>query len=74
MEMPIKFRLKELIAERERKQGAKITYRNLKDATGINLNTLTAMANNDMKMVGLQTVERLTVYFDCDICDLMVKD
>jgi putative transcriptional regulator len=74
MEMPIKFRLKELIAERERKQGGKITYRNLKEATGINLNTLTAMANNDMKMVGLQTVERLTVYFDCDICDLMVKD
>ncbi len=72
--MAIKFRLKELIAQKERKEGKKITYRDLKKATGINLNSITAMANNDMSMVGLSTVERLTDYFACDIADLMIKE
>jgi len=71
--MPIQFRLKELIAEKERKERTKITYRDLKEATGINMNTLTAMANNNMKQVALSTIERLTDYFKCEISDLMVK-
>jgi DNA-binding Xre family transcriptional regulator len=74
MDMPIKFRFKELIAERERIRGEKITYRDVKQATGINLNTLTALANNDMKMVGLSTIDRLTDFFNCDIADLIIKD
>lgn len=72
--MPIKFRLKELIAERERQLDIKITYRDLQRATGINLNTITAMANNDMSMVALSTIERLTDYFGCDIAELMIEE
>jgi uncharacterized protein YjbI with pentapeptide repeats len=70
----IKFRLKELIAIKERKEGRKVTYRDINKATGINLNTITAMANNDMSMVGLSTMERLTDYFNCNIADLMIKE
>ena len=70
-----KFRLKELIAEKERTTGnGKITYRLLREATGINMNTLTAMANNQMKMVGLSTIDRLTDYFDCSVADLLTKE
>jgi len=72
--MPIKFRLKELIAKRERQSNQKITYRAIQQATGVNLNTITAMANNDMSMVALSTLERLTDYFGCDLVDLMIKE
>ncbi|MCL4300580.1 MAG: helix-turn-helix domain-containing protein [Anaerolineae bacterium] len=72
--MAIKFRLKELIAEKERREGVKITYRDLKEATGINLNTVTAMANNRMKHVGLNTIERLTDFFNCAVGDLIIKE
>ena len=72
--MSIKFRLKELIAKRERQFNIRITYRDIHQATGINLNTITAMANNDMSMVALSTIERLTDYFSCGIADLMIKE
>ena len=70
----IQFRLKELIAEKERLEGVKVTYRDIQEATGINLNTLTAMANNDMKQIHLSTIERLCDYFGCSIERLMALD
>jgi putative transcriptional regulator len=70
----IQFRLKELIAEKERLEDSKVTYRDIQEATGINLNTLTAMAKNDMKQVHLSTIERLCNYFDCPLDSLMVLD
>lgn len=74
MNMPIQFRLKELMAAKERKDGAKVTYRVIRDETGINLNTLAAMANNKMNMVGLNTIDKLTGYFNCEVGDLMIKE
>jgi putative transcriptional regulator len=70
----IQFRLKELIAEKESLEGVKITYRDIQEATGINLNTLTAMAKNEMKQVHLSTIERLCNYFDCPLDSLMLLD
>lgn len=72
--MTIKFRLGELIAERKRKTGKKTRYVDIAEATGLSTNTLTRMAKNDMKMVGLDTIEKLTDFFGCGIGDLMVKD
>lgn len=71
--MPVQFRLKELIAIKERKQGEKITYRTINSATGINMNTLTAMSNNKMDMVGLSTIDRLCDFFECEIGDLLIR-
>jgi DNA-binding Xre family transcriptional regulator len=71
--MAIKFRLGELIAERKRKTGEPTRYADIVQATGVSTNTLTKMAKNEMKMVGLDTIEKLTDFFGCDIGDLMVK-
>lgn len=71
--MLIQFRLKELIATKERTEGRKITYRAINQATGINMNTLTAMANNHMDMVGLSTIDRLCGYLNCEVADLMIR-
>jgi putative transcriptional regulator len=71
--MSIQFRLGELIAERKRKTGEPTRYIDISEGAGVSTHTLTKMANNDMRMVGLETIERLTDYFGCEISDLMVK-
>lgn len=70
----LKFRIKELIAERERKTGENVTYLIIYEATKISPNTLSAMATGKMKMVGIGTIERLLDYFDCNVSDLVVYE
>lgn len=71
--MAIQFRLKELIAIKERQEKRKITYRLINGETGINMNTLTAMSKNDMEMVGLSTIDRLCQFFNCEPGDLLIR-
>jgi DNA-binding Xre family transcriptional regulator len=70
----LKFRLRELMAERTRKTGEPCTYRIIYNATGVSPNTLSAMAQGRMKMVGISVLERLLEYFDCEVGDLMVYE
>lgn len=70
----LKFRLRELMAERTRKTGKPCTYRIIYDVTGVSPNTLSAMAQGDMKMVGISVLERLLDYFDCDVAELLVYE
>ena len=71
--MVVQFRLKELMAEKERLAGERVTYRAIRDGTGLSTNTLHKIATNNQKMVGLDVIERLCFFFDCDIADLMVR-
>lgn len=70
----IQFRLRELIAEKERKTGENVTYAIITEETGISPNSLSNMAQQKTKMIGLSTIERLLVFFDCDIDDLIVYE
>jgi len=70
--MSVQFRLKELMAERERVTGKRITYRMLRDATGISTNTLHKAATNQQKRVGFGVLARLCDYFGCHLGDLLV--
>jgi len=70
--MMVQFRLKELMAERERVTGERITYRAISDATQISTNTLHKAATNQQKMVGLGVLARLCKYFGCQVGDLLV--
>ena len=74
MDKAIKFRIKELIAERERKTGENVTYKVIHEATRISPNTLSTMAQNKVKKVGISVIERLLDYFDCDVSDLIVYE
>lgn len=71
--MVVQFRLKEIMAKHERLTGQKVTYRALRDATGISTNTLQRMGKNQQKMVGLSVIDRLCEFFDCEPGDLIVR-
>ena len=68
----IKSRLKELMAERERQTGDRVTYAKIHEATGIWPRGLSTLATNQQKHVGLNTISRLCEYFDCQVGDLLV--
>ena len=68
----MKFRLKELMARKEIETGEKVTYYSVSKATGISTSTLSNLANNKQKMVGLSVLDRLCAYFQCPIQDLMI--
>jgi putative transcriptional regulator len=72
--MAVQFRLKELIAERERKTGQRVTYRNIRDETGISTSVLHKVATNKQKMISLTVIDRLCNYFGCQVGDLMVRE
>ncbi len=68
------FRLKELMAKRERETKRPCTYEVIHEATGISPNSLSTLANNKVKMVGLNTIERLLEYFECEVGELIVYE
>lgn len=70
----IQFRLKELIAERQRIKGEKVSYRQLSTATNLSTNTITRIANNDAQMIGLRTIAKLCKFFDCMPGDLITRE
>jgi putative transcriptional regulator len=68
----IQCRLRELIAAKTRAERRKITYADIRDATGVNTSTLVRLANDKADRVALDTIERLCLYFECDPADLFV--
>ena len=68
----IKTRVKELMAEKERITGERITYDRIWEATGIWPRTLSTLATNQQKMLALKTLDLLCAYFDCQPGDILV--
>lgn len=68
----IQFRLKELMARKERLEQRRITYAIITAATGISPSTLSRMANNSLDMVGLSVVDRLCAFFPCSVGELII--
>ena len=71
--MTIQFRLKELIAQRERVTGEKLTYRALAAKAGITPKMVNDVANQKVKHIGLSTIDRLCEALDIEPGDLMVR-
>lgn len=69
----IKFRLRQLMEDRRMRTGETVTYRSIEEATGVSKTILTAMANQRMKQIGVDTtLDRLLTFFDCEPNDLIV--
>ena len=68
----IQCRLRELIAEKGRREHRKITYDDVLSLTGISKTTLTRLANDHEEGVAISTINRLCSYFDCQPGDLFV--
>ena len=69
----IQCRLRELMAEKSRNDGQKVTYEDIRRVTGISPNTLSNLAQPILpKMIGISVIDRLCKYFDCQLGDLLV--
>jgi len=68
----IRFRLKELIAEYQYREGRVLTLAEISAATGINRNTLSKIANDRGATVVSSNVDLLCKFFNCQVSDVMV--
>jgi putative transcriptional regulator len=67
------FRIKELVAEKERRELRKITQTEIANSTGVNRTTLSKMLNPAVRhSTTTSAIEALCKYFDCRVEDLMV--
>lgn len=67
----IRFRIQELIAEKQFKDGQRVTLLELASATGINRVTLSKMINTRNYGTVTHNIEKLCKFFDCKVQDVM---
>jgi putative transcriptional regulator len=65
-------RFKILLAQKEIKEGKRISYEEIKEVTNIAASTLSAWATNTTKRYDADTIAALCKYFDCNVGDLIV--
>lgn len=63
----IRFRLKELIADKEFKEGRRITLEEVSRETGIHRTTLSKIANQKGYITNTDVLDRLCLYFEVPI-------
>lgn len=69
----IRFRLRELLAEKERREGRRIPFREVSEATGISAQVLSSLTSPDRDIVtNTAFVDALCRYFQCTLDDLMI--
>ncbi len=68
----IRFRLKELLADKEFKERRVITLKEVAAATGINRMTLSKIANHPGAVTVSDNIDKLCRYFSCRVEELMV--
>lgn len=69
----ILFRIKELIAEKERRENRKISVSEVARHTGVNRTSLSKMQNPAIQhSTTTNAIEALCRYFDCKVEDVMV--
>lgn len=66
----IRFRLKELIAEREFQEGRRVTFNEIAKATGISRTTLSRVTNSFGYSTTTDNLDRLCGYFGCELGQL----
>ena len=67
----LRYKLKELIAEKEFQESRRVTVLEISEATGIARNTLSKMLNQPGASVRSEYLDRLCSYFGCKIEELV---
>jgi putative transcriptional regulator len=70
--MTIYNRLKVMIAEKELREGRRLTYRTIAQETGVSTGTLTAYVNQRVNRFDTPTLEAFCRFFGCQPGDLLV--
>lgn len=68
----LRFKLKELLADREFREGRVITMTEVAEATGIHRMTLSKLSNHRGYNPSADILDKLCSYFKCTIQDLVV--
>lgn len=63
----IRFRLKELIADREFRENRRITFDEIAKATGVHRTTLSKIANQKGYNTTTEVLDKLCAYFDVQL-------
>ena len=72
MNSMIQCRLRELMAEKSRRDGRRVTYVDIVRGTGVAASTLVRLANDKAARVDLSVISRLCSFFGCQPGDLFV--
>ena len=67
----IRYRIQELLAEKQLKQGRKVTLIELSEATGINRVTLSKLVNQRGYSTVTDNIDRLCKFFKCSVGEVM---
>ena len=67
----IRFKIQELIAERQFKEGTRVTLTELSSVTGINRVTLSKMVNHRGYSTVTGNIDQLCKFFGCKVGDIM---
>lgn len=70
----IRFKLKELIAEKEYKDKKRLSIKQISEATGIGRTTLSKIVNQKAVNTTLENIDKLCQLFDCKIQDLVIYE
>jgi putative transcriptional regulator len=67
----LRFKLKELLSDKSFKEGRKITFEEVSNATGVNRATLSKLNNPLGHNTTTNNLDALCKYFACSIADLV---
>lgn len=67
----IRFKLQELLAEKQFKEGRRVTLTELSEVTGINRVTISKLVNHRGYSTVTDNIDQLCKFFDCKVSDLM---
>ena len=72
--MAIRVKLRPVVAEYEKQNEIRLTYRALAEGADIGLSTVSAMMTKNQKRVDLDVLDRLCKFFNCSPGDILVSD
>ncbi len=67
----IRFKLQELMAEKQFREGRRVTITELSEVTGINRVTLSKLVNQRGYSTVTENIDRICKYFNCSVSDVM---
>ncbi|ENM5780282.1 helix-turn-helix transcriptional regulator [Vibrio mimicus] len=67
----IRYKIRELIADKSKQEGRKITLSFLAEQVGIQSSAMSKIANNTGYHTSVTTIEALCKFFDCKIEDVI---
>ena len=66
----IRFKIQELLAEKQFKEGKRVTLIEVSEATGINRMTISRMINNRGYSTVTDNLDKLCKFFNCNLEDI----